>query len=307
MITVLAKLDENRYRQRVVARTILVCASAALLAGCGSPAKGNGLPVVASTNVYGDIVRQIGGTHVSVTSVLSDPNSDPHLFEPGTANGLAVARARVVVENGLGYDSFMTRLEHAAPNGERQVVVASDVLGVHGREANPHLWYDVPALPRIGEAIRAALARADAAHAPAYRLGLRRFLTDVAVLRRAVAGVRAAGHGVSVATTEPVAGYLISAAGLRDRAPTSFTRPIQQGSEPSPSAVSTMLALVASHQVAALLYNKQAVSPITTRVRAAARGAGVPVVGVTETLPAGLHFVDWQLRQVGELRKALGR
>src|SRR5881227_2892097 len=122
-------------------RTILVLAVAAsVLAGCGGGRSSGSLDVVAAENVYGDIAAQIGGSHVSVTSILTSPNADPHLFEPGTANGLAVAGARVVLENGLGYDAFMTKLADAAPDSGRIVVTMADVLGVHGKDANPHLW-----------------------------------------------------------------------------------------------------------------------------------------------------------------------
>src|SRR2546421_298921 len=202
-------------------RTILVTLVALLglgLAGCGGGGSGSTLDVVASTNVYGDIAAQIGGSHVHVTSVLSDPNADPHLFEPGTENGLAVAQARVVIQNGAGYDDFMHKLEAASPSPNRVVVTIADVLGVHGRDANPHLWYDVPRLPRIAGAIAAALEQADA-----------------------------------------------------------------------------------------MLYNSQAVSPITTQVRAAAQHAGIPVVAVTETLPPHLSFQQWQLGQVRSLERALAR
>src|SRR3977135_1726404 len=146
-------------------RTIIVLtATGPLLAGCGSTTTGSGLAVVAAENVYGDMAQQIGGAHVHVTSILSDPNADPHLFEPGSSNGLAVATAKVVIQNGLGYDAFITKLENAAPNAKRSVLTISDVLGVHGREANPHLWYDVPAVGRIASAISGALERADPAH-----------------------------------------------------------------------------------------------------------------------------------------------
>lgn len=288
-------------------RTILVCVlAAACLTACGGASGSSRLSVVASTNVYGDLVRQLGGTRVSVTSILSDPNADPHLFEPGTANGLAVSHADVVVENGLGYDAFMSRLEEAAPNASRRVVTISDVLGIHGADANPHLWYDVPRLGSIATAIVRALAGADAAHAGAYRRDLRTFIASLGPLRRAVAAIRARHTGTPVAYTEPVPGYLVQAAGLRNLAPSSFTRPIQDGTEPPPTAVSALTALVATHRVKLLLYNEQAVSPITARMRDAARRAGVPVVGVTETLPPHTTFQAWQLRQVQALRQALG-
>lgn len=284
-----------------------MCALLAALAGCGSSPKSGALPVVASTNVYGDIARQIGGSHVDVTSILTDPNADPHLFEPGTKSGLAVSHARVVIQNGLGYDAFMSRLEGAAPSSDRTVVTISDVLGVHGHDANPHLWYDVPELPAIATAIEQALAKADAAHAADYRSGLRAFVASLAPLRAAVTRIRATYPGTAVAYTEPVPGYLLAAAGLRNLSPTSFTIPIEEGSEPSASAVSAMTALATKHRIKVLFYNSQAVSPITQRVRAAAKAAGIPVVGVAETVPAGLTFQAWQLKQARELFQALGK
>lgn len=287
-------------------RIVLICL-VATLAGCGGKTASSALPVVASTNVYGDIARQIGGSSVSVTSVLSDPNADPHLFEPGTANGLAVSKARVVIQNGLDYDSFMSRLERSAPSDNRTVVTISDVLGIHGQDANPHLWYDVPALPRIAAAIEQALAKANAAHASEYRSGLRSFVASLAPLQAVVAKIRATHAGVPVAYTEPVPGYLIEAAGLRDLSLSSFTHPIEEGSEPSASAVSAMTSLATQHRIKVLLYNNQAVSPITKRVNAAAKAAGVPVVGVAETLPVGLTFQAWQLEQARALLRALGR
>ncbi len=265
------------------------------------------LAVVASTNVYGDIARQIGGSRVEITSVLSDPNADPHLFEPGTRNGLAVSRADVVIQNGVGYDAFMLRLESASPSRSRIVVTIGDALGVRGANANPHLWYDVPRLPAIAAAIARSLERADAKHATFYRDGERRFDASLVPLRDAVAAIASRYAGVAVAYTEPVPGYLLAAAGLSNIAPSSFTRAIEDGTEPTPEAVAEMNRIVSERKVRVLLYNSQAVSPITTRVRSLARVAGVPVVGVGETLPPKLTFQAWQLEQVEALRVALTR
>jgi zinc/manganese transport system substrate-binding protein len=290
-------------------RTIIVLTSAgALLAGCGGAATaGSGLAVVAAENAYGDIAQQIGGAHVHVTSILSDPNADPHLFEPGSSNGLAVATAAVVIQNGVGYDAFMTRLENAAPNAKRSVLTIADVLGVRGRDANPHLWYDVPALGRIARAIATALERADPARTSAYRAGLARFDASLDPLRREVARIHALFGGAGVAYTEPVPGYLIDAAGLMNLSPPSFTRAIEDGTEPSPQAVAAMNTLITRRQIKVLLYNRQAVSPITSRVLAAAAHAHIAVVGVTETLPPHRSFQQWQLAQARQLAAALAR
>jgi zinc/manganese transport system substrate-binding protein len=289
-------------------RTVIVIAVTLLLAACGGSTAATGkLDVVAAENVYGNIAEQIGGPHVSVTSILTSPDADPHLFEPGTSSGLAVSKAKVALQNGVGYDAFMTKLEDAAPSKGRSVVTMADVLGVHGKDANPHLWYDVPRLDRIAGAITTAFARADPPHAAAYRAGLSRFERSLAPLRQEVATIRDRFRGAPVAYTEPVPGYLVAAAGLRNLAPDSFTRLIEEGTEPSASAVAAMDALVSQHRIRVLLYNSQAVSPITARLRDAARQAGIPVVPVTETLPPGLTFQQWQLRQARAIAAALAK
>ena len=260
-------------------RTILVLTAVTALTGAcaaGGATGGGPLNVVAAENVYGDIAEQIGGSHVHVTSILSDPNADPHLFEPGSSNGLAVATARVVIQNGVGYDAFMTKLEDARAEREAIVLTIADVLGVHGRDANPHLWYDVPKLPRIAAAIATALERADPAHARAYRAGLRRFLASLRPLQQQVARIKRSFGGTPVAYTEPVPGYLIDAAGLKNLAPSSFTRAIEEGTEPPPQAVAAMNALVTGKKVWVLLYNSQAVSPITARIRSRGEAGGNP-------------------------------
>ncbi len=291
-------------------RTVIVLGVLALLllSACGGSTGASGkVDVVAAENVYGNIASQIGGPHVSVTSILTNPNADPHLFEPGTSSGLAVANAKVVLQNGLGYDAFMTRLEDAAPSKRRSVVTIAAALGIHGTDANPHLWYDVPQLDRIAGAVGAALEHADSHHASAYRACVARFERSLGPLRHEVATIRARYHGAPVAYTEPVPGYLIAAAGLRNLAPDSFTRPIEEGTEPSPEAVAAMDALVSQHKIRVLLYNSQAVSPITAQLRAAALSAGIPVVPVSETLPPRLTFQQWQLAQARALAAALGK
>jgi zinc/manganese transport system substrate-binding protein len=290
-------------------RTILALgALLGVAAGCGSPRHtGGALRVVAAENAYGDIAAQLGGARVSVTSLLSEPNADPHLFQPGTSAGLAVAQAQLVIQNGAGYDAFASKLETASPSGARVVVTVADIVGVRGRDANPHLWYDVPALRDVAAAIEAGLAQVDPAHAAGYRARLRRFTVSLRPLLAEVRRIRARFAGVAVAYTEPVPGYLVDAAGLVNLAPSSFTRAIEDGTEPPPQAVAAMESLLRGRKVRALLYNSQAVSPLTARMRDAARHAGIPVVAVTETLPRGTSFQHWQLAQARALYEALAR
>jgi zinc/manganese transport system substrate-binding protein len=286
---------------------LIFTASALLAAGCGA-GRASGRPlVVASTNVYGNIAAQLGGDRVTVTSILRDPNADPHLFEPGTRTGLAVAHARLVIANGLGYDAFVDKLVAASPSSSRVEVTIADALGVHGPEANPHLWYDAPHLPEVAAAIERGLERALPADAESFRARLRRFRASLAPLDRTVAAIRRAHLGEPVAFTESVPGYLLAAAGLRNVAPAAFTHALEDGSDPPPAAVAQMIDLAEQHRIGVLLYNEQAVSPISARVRDAAEHAGVPVVGVTETLPQGATFQGWQLAQAKALEAALGR
>jgi len=286
-------------------RIVLVSVCCGLLAGCGGSSRSHGVRVVAAENVYGDIARQIGGAQVDVTSILTSPSADPHLYAPGTVAGLAVAQARLVIQNGLGYDAFMTKLEHAAPSSSRRVLTIADVLGVRSANANPHLWYDVPRLPRIAGAIAGALARVDPAHAAAYQRNRARFVASLAPLDALVRRIRLTNQDGPVAYTEPVPGYLLAAAGLVNRAPGGFTRAIEDGTEPSPQDVSTMYDLVRRRRVRALIYNPQAASPITSIVRHIAEDADVPVVDMTELLPPHTTFLQWQLGQLHELAAAV--
>jgi zinc/manganese transport system substrate-binding protein len=298
-------------RLRIVITSLLLLLLALIVGGlvlmARGPSASSKLRVVAAENFYGDIARQIGGPHVEVTSILSDPNADPHLFEPGTANGLAISTAALVIQNGLGYDAFMQKLENAAPSSHRVVVTVSDALGFQGADTNPHIWYDVPKLPLIARAIASGLEQADPSRRSGYESRLRRFLASLAPLQREVAAIRASFSGQPVAYTEPVPGYLIAAAGLRDLAPASFTRAIESGNSPTPQDFARMSRLITARKIKVLLYNLQAVSPVTADLRSAAKRAGISVLGVTETLPAGLTFQSWLLGETQALEKALAQ
>lgn len=289
-------------------RIVLLLSIAFLLTACGGGRKGGSrLQVVAAESAYGSIAALIGGRHVAVTSILTSPDADPHLFEPDPVTALKVADARVVIQNGLGYDAFMTKLEDATPSKRRTVLTVADVLGIHGLGANPHLWYDVPQLSRIAESIADALVRADPRRARAYRAGLHAFEAAVAPLRREVAGIRARYAGAPVAYTEPVPGYLVSAAGLRNLSPTAFARAIEEGSEPTPGAFGAMDDLIAKRRIRVLLYNDQTVSPITKSLVADARRDGIGVVTVSETLPVRTSLPRWELHEAQALARALAR
>jgi zinc/manganese transport system substrate-binding protein len=263
------------------------------------------LKVVAAENFWGNLAQQIGGDHIVVTSLINSPDADPHLFEPGTGNGLAVSQAAVVIVNGAAYDPFMDRLLNAAPSSHRQVLRVSDVLHVGGTDPNPHLWYDVPELPTVVHAIARTLSAADPKNAAAYRVGATRTIQSLQPLEDAVTKLSRTAGGDPVAYTERVPGYLLTAAHLRVLTPPGFAQSVESGTDPSFTDSAAMRALITDRRIDALLYNEQAVTPVTKQLQDLAHSNGVPVVPVTETMPVGSTFESWQLGQVRALAAAL--
>ncbi|MEW2033813.1 zinc ABC transporter substrate-binding protein [Streptomyces roseifaciens] len=274
--------------------------------GGGAPA--SAVPVVASTNVYGDIVRQVGGDKVDVVSLISDPAQDPHSYEAGTRNQLALSRARVVVENGGGYDDFVGRMLRAANNPSADVISAVQVSGKTasaGGELNEHVWYDLPTVGKLAARIADSLAKAAPGDGDLFRRNVQAFQGRLKALEAEEARIRSAHASAAVAVTEPVPLYLVEACGLRDRTPPDFAEAVEEGTEVSPGSMRQMLDLFSGKRVEALVYNQQTSGPQTEKVRKAANDHGIPVVPVTETLPPGRDYVGWMKSTIGELGKAL--
>lgn len=260
--------------------------------------------MVAAENVYGDIASQIGGADVGVTSILTSPTADPHLFEPKARTGLAVADADVVIENGAGYDAFVDKLVSSTGTKAR-VVSIERAVGAGG--SNPHLWYDLPKARTIAGAIERALVAVDPKHELDYRAGLRRFDRSLDTIDSNLQQTRTTFAGAPVAATEPLAGLLLQAVGLHDVTPPAFSRAIEDGTAPAPDAVAAMRTLIDRRQVRVLVYNLQAQSPLTLSLRIDANRHAVPVVAFTETLPKGFTYQEWQLAQLQELESALAQ
>jgi zinc/manganese transport system substrate-binding protein len=306
------------HRLAVIVSVLVIGALTLLLVGCSSTpstgaANGGGtsvtgpLKVVAAENFWGNITSQIGGTSIRVTSILSDPSADPHLYTSNAQNAAAVAQADVVVVNGAGYDAFMDKLLQATPNPARVVVSVDQVLGATGGGVNPHLWYDLPRLPEVTAAIEQALAAKDPSHAKEFAANRATFDASLKPILAAIATIRQKYAGAPVAYTERVTGYLLAAAGLEVKTPAGFAAAVEEGNEPSPADAATMKALMQRHQVKLLLYNAQATSPTTQTVQDLAKAAGVPVIAVTETLPPEYAtYQAWQLAQVQAILAALG-
>ncbi|QKG20370.1 metal ABC transporter solute-binding protein, Zn/Mn family [Actinomadura verrucosospora] len=284
------------------------------LAACGSsseaaPAKRSGgtVQVVASTNVYGDIARTIGGGKVHVTAFISDPAQDPHSYEAGTRNRLALARAGVVIENGGGYDDFMgTMLKASASKAEvLDAVRISGRTAPAGGELNEHVWYDLPSMALLADRLSAALAKADPAGAGTFTANATAFKARLKDLEGKVAALKAAHTGEGVAITEPVPLYLLEAAGLRNETPEEFSEAIEEGDDVAPRTMRETLGLFGGGKVKALVSNAQTSGPQTEQVEKAAKDNGVPIVPVTETLPSGTDYITWMDGTIAALGKAL--
>jgi zinc/manganese transport system substrate-binding protein len=271
--------------------------------GASSPRKA--VEVVAAENFWGNIASQIGGPDVSVVSLIANPNADPHLFETDAADAAKLAQARVIIKNGAGYDGWMSSLL-SADSGNPTVVNAGSVLHVTGSDPNPHLWYDIPEVPKVAAAISAALSKVDPKDAAVFRHNLRLFNRSLAPLTAILASIRNHFAGAPVAYTERVPAYALAIAHLSVKTPAGFARAIEDGEDPGPADTLAMEQLLTKHRVDVLLYNVQTVTPVTTQIRALAQKNGVAVVGVSETMRASDHtYQHWQLSQLTALFHAL--
>jgi zinc/manganese transport system substrate-binding protein len=277
------------------------------LAGCTTASSTPGvINVVAAENQYGDVLDQIGGVYVHVTSVMSNPNTDPHNFEASPRIAQQIAAARVVVQNGDGYDAFMNQLESASASSSRTVVVVSQLR--HATSAvNPHLWYDPATMPAVAGAIATDLARIAPRHAAYFHARDVTFLRQWAQVSALIAQARRHDAGESVATTEPVADYLLTAMGLRIRTPFRFEADVMNGVDPSPEDIVTQQDLLARHEVRAFCFNAQVSSPVTLALRRLAAADHVATVAVYETMPSGLHVQSWMLAEIHAIENALAR
>ena len=266
---------------------------------------GAAIAAVGAENQYANVISQIGGRFVKVTAIMSNPNTDPHEFEASPSVARAVATARLVVQNGLGYDSFMGTLESASPSSGRKVIDVQTLLRLPDGTRNPHLWYDPSTMPKVAAAVAKDLGELEPSHRSVFERNLRRFDRSLEPWRAAIAALEKRFAGAPVATTEPVADDLLAAAGLVDRTPFAFQAAIMNGVDPSPQSVSTEQSLLKG-RVKVLVYNEQVTNTVTQSLLAIARAHHVPIVGVYETMPTpGYDYQSWMTAEVHALTAAL--
>ncbi len=284
------------------------CSSSSGTAGGSAAAAASAAKITAigAENEYADVIAQVGGRYVQASSIMSNPNTDPHTFEASPAVAREISSARLIVQNGVGYDDWATTIENAAPGDGRQVINVQQLLGLPDSTPNPHLWYKPTTMPRVASAIAAGLGQIDPAHAAYYQANAARFTASLSAWDSAIAAFKAAHPGTPVATTEPVADYLLQAAGADNLTPWAFQADIMNGTDPSPQDTAAENALFTQRKVRVFLYNQQVTDSFTESFIKLANENGIPVVGVYETMPApGFDYQSWMLAEVSALNKAV--
>ncbi|MFI6870593.1 metal ABC transporter solute-binding protein, Zn/Mn family [Nocardia sp. NPDC050406] len=298
-------------------------ATIAALTACGT---GNNdseeLTIVASTNVWGDIAEQVAGPDAKVEALISDPSADPHSYEVTPVEAAKISDADLVVYNGGDYDEFIDKAiagkdkksvnavdiaaEDSHPEGGATTSAPAEDAHGHSHETNEHVFYDVHVVGHVAEHIAELLGEIDPEHKQAYADRAAAFndkLADIDAITEKIAAER---PNSPVIQTEPLAYYLLLDAKADDRTPHEFQEAVEQGTDPSPASVAAVRDLLTAKQVRALVYNIQTEDKATKDLKATAEAAGIPVVEVTETLPEGLDYVQWQTRNAQALAQALG-
>jgi zinc/manganese transport system substrate-binding protein len=294
---------------------IAACLLVTVLGGAcssGPGAHSSNLPgaivAVGAENQYANVIAQIGGKYVTVTAILSNPNTDPHSFEASPSIARVVSTARLIVQNGADYDTFMNTIEAASPNSKRTVIDVQRTLGLPASTSNPHLWYSPRTMQTVAELIAKDLSAVDGTHSAYFENKLTQFDRSLAPWRRALAQFKASYPGTPVATTEPVADYMLEAAGTDDKTPLTLQADIMNGIDPAPEDITLEDGLLAGRKVKVLLYNEQVTDSITQSFLTLAKTQGIPVVAVYETMPTpGYDYQTWMLAEVRALDKAVSQ
>jgi zinc/manganese transport system substrate-binding protein len=294
-----------------VIKTLLIGTLLSIVAAaCGAPAGGSStstLQVIAGENFWGSIAAQLGGSRVSVTSIVTNPNTDPHEYESSATDARAFATSDYVILNGAGYDDWGQKLLSANPSSNRRVFTVADLLQKKPGD-NPHFWYNPDWVEKVADRITAdyqALDSADSAYFTQQREALRNALKPY---HDAVAQIRSTFTGVAVGSTESIFVYMAQALGLNLISPPEFMQAISEGSDPPAQTVAEFQNQLSDHAIKVLVYNTQTSTPITENLKQLAAKYSIPVVGISETVqPATTSFEDWQTKQLNTLLAALGR
>ncbi|HUB74951.1 MAG TPA: zinc ABC transporter substrate-binding protein, partial [Solirubrobacteraceae bacterium] len=268
---------------------------AVCVAGCGGSSKASSaaqggqdsapIDAVGAENEYANVIEQIGGKYVKVTAIESNPNTDPHTFEASPSVAQTVSAASLLIENGVGYDTWMEKIESASPSSSRKVINVQKLLGLPDSTRNPHLWYKPETMPAVAKALVSDLSALAPAHAAYFQENAKKFEESLTPWHEAIEKFKAAYPNTPVATTEPVGDYMLEAAGTKNMTPFTLQASIMNGTDPAPQDVTLQNSLFAQHKVKVFVYNQQVTDTLTESFLKLAAKYGVPVVGVYETMP----------------------
>jgi zinc/manganese transport system substrate-binding protein len=283
-----------------------------VVAACGSSGASSGasgkIVVVGAENEYANVISQIGGRYVQTSAILSDPNTDPHTFEASPSVASTVSSAQLIVQNGLGYDNFMGKIESASPNPNRKVIDVQHLLGLPNSTPNPHIWYMPTTMPAVAKAVAAQLIKLQPSHAAYFNGNVATFDRSLSGWYSALKQFRSRYANVAVAATEPVGDYMLEAAGAAVLTPYPLQRAIQNGVDPAPQDVTVQNGLLSGNKVKVLLYNQQVTDSLTKTWLKSANAHKIPVVGVYETMPtSGYNYQSWMVAEVNALEKAVAQ
>ena len=296
---------------RVIKTLLIGTLLSSVLSACGAPGAGPGagqpLQVIAGENFWGSIATQLGGTHVTVTSIVTNPNTDPHEYESSATDARAFATADYVILNGAGYDDWGQKLLSANPSSSRKLLTVADLLNKKAGD-NPHFWYNPDWVAKVADRITADYKALDAADSAYFSQQRAAFQVALQPYHDAIAHIRAAYTGVAVGSTESIFVYMAQALGLNLNSPPEFMQAISEGSDPPAQTVAEFQNQLSHHLIKLLVYNTQTSTPITENLKQLAAQNGIPVVGISETVqPSAASFQDWQTRQLTSLQAALSR
>jgi zinc/manganese transport system substrate-binding protein len=288
--------------------TVLLVSVLALAGAASASAGGHVLQVAAAENFWGSIAAQLGGARVHVTSVITNPATDPHEYEPTAIDARTLAGSQLVIVNGVGYDPWASELLAANPVHGRIVLTVGDVVGVKPG-GNPHRWYSPEDVQQVIDTIASDYTRLDPADAGYFVREKTAFETKgLAAYKAELASIRARYAGVAVGASESIFAPLAEALGLRLITPASFLNAISEGTDPNANDISTIDGQIAHRQIKVWVFNSQNSTPDVQRLTGLARAKGIPVTTITETLaPANATFQAWQVAQLRALRAALAR
>ena len=306
IIMAMRRLSQSLAAAVALGAALLTAACSAGIAAGSSASSGHAIVAIGAENEYANVIQQVGGKHVTTSAVMSNPNTDPHTFEASTSVAREVSAAQLVVQNGVGYDTFMNTIERAVPDAGRKVIDVQKLLGLPDSTPNPHLWYKPATMPAVASAIATDLASIQPAHASYFRARTHAFDRSLTAWNQAIAAFRARYPGTPVAVTEPVADYLLQAAGADIMTPWAFQADIMNGVDPSAQDVTVERNLFTQHKVRVFLYNQQVTDTLTQSFIALAQRNGIPVVGVYETMPEpGYDYQSWMLAETRALQQAV--